>query len=68
MLKTVRVHDSDATSVEYAAVRRIVKLASDQVRLELALDDRAEVSREVIVPVGTPYDVVNQGVYETSRS
>jgi hypothetical protein len=68
MLKTVRVHDSDATSVEYASVRRVVKLASGQVRLDLWLDDRTEVSREVIVPAGTAYDVVNQGVYETSRS
>jgi hypothetical protein len=68
MLKTVRVHDSNETSVEYASVRRVVELASGQVRLELWLDDRTEVSREVIVPAGTPYDVVNQGVYETSRS
>jgi hypothetical protein len=67
MLKTVRVHDSDETSVEYASVRRIVKLASGQVRLELSLDDRTEVSREVIVPAGTAYDVVNAGVYEMSR-
>jgi hypothetical protein len=68
MLKTVPVHDSDETSVEYASVRRVVKLASGQVRLDLWLDDRTEVSREVIVPAGTAYDVVNQGVYETSRS
>ena len=68
MLKTVRVHDTDETSVEYASVRRVVQLASGQVRLELCLDDRTEVSREVIVPAGTSYDVVNHGVYETSRS
>jgi hypothetical protein len=68
MLKTVRVHDIDETSVEYASVRRVVELASGQVRLELCLDDRTEVFRDVIVAAGTPYDVVNQGVYETSRS
>ena len=68
MLKTVRVHDTDETSVEYASVRRVVELASGQVRLELWLDERAEVSRDVILPAGTAYDVVNAGVYETSRS
>jgi hypothetical protein len=67
MLKTVRVHDSDETSVEYASMRRVVELASGQVRLELWLDDRTEVSRDVILPAGTAYDVVNAGVYETSR-
>jgi hypothetical protein len=67
MLKIVRVHDSDETSVEYASVRRVVELASGQVRLELCLDDRTDVSRDVILAAGTPYDVVNQGLYETSR-
>lgn len=68
MLKTVRVHDNNETSVEYASVRRVVELASGQVHLELCLDERAEVSQEVVLPAGTAYDVVNQGVYETSRS
>jgi hypothetical protein len=53
--------------VVHASVQRVVELASGQVRLELCLDDRTEVSRDVIVPAGTAYDVVNQGVYETSR-
>jgi hypothetical protein len=68
MLKTVRVHDSDETSVEYASVRRVVELASGQVRLELCLDEGTEVLRDVILPAGTAYDVLNEGVYETSRS
>jgi hypothetical protein len=68
MLKTVRVHDSDKTSVEYASVRRVVELASGQVRLELDLDARAEMSQDVILPAGTAYDVLTDGVYETSRS
>jgi hypothetical protein len=67
-MKKVRVHEGEDTSVEYASVRRVVELASGQVRLELCLDDRTEVSRDVIVSAGTPYDVVNHGVYETSRS
>jgi glycine cleavage system aminomethyltransferase T len=67
MLKTVRVHDTDETFVEYASVRRVVELASGQVRLELWLDERAGVSRDVVLPAGTAYDVVNAGVYETSR-
>jgi hypothetical protein len=67
MLKTVRVHDTDETSVEYASVRRVVELASGQVRLELWLDEAAGVSRDVVLPAGTAYDVVNAGVYETSR-
>jgi hypothetical protein len=67
MLRTVRVHDSDETSVEYASVRRVVELASGQVRLELCLDEHAEMSQEVVLPAGTAYDVLNQGVYETSR-
>jgi hypothetical protein len=53
MLKTVRVHDTDETSVEYASVRRVVELASGQVRLELWLDDRTEVSRDVIPSWGS---------------
>jgi hypothetical protein len=68
MLKTVRVHDPDETSVEYASVRRVVEPASGQVRLELDLDERAEISQDVILPAGTAYDLVNHGVYETSRS
>jgi glycine cleavage system aminomethyltransferase T len=67
MLKTVRVHDIDETFVEYASVRRVVELASGQVRLELWLDERAGVCRDVVLPAGTAYDVVNAGVYETSR-
>jgi len=68
MLKTVRVHDIDETSVEYASVRRVVELASGQVRIELCLDEATEVLRDVILPAGTAYDVLNEGVYETSRS
>jgi hypothetical protein len=68
MLKTVRVYETDETSVEYASVRRVVELASGQVRLELCLDEREGLSRDVILPAGTAYDVVNQGVYEISRS
>jgi hypothetical protein len=37
-MKTVRVHDTDESSVEYASVRRVVELASGQLRLELDLD------------------------------
>lgn len=68
MLKTVRVHETDETSVEYAAVRRVVTLASGQVRLELGEDASGQVMRDVLLPAGTAYDVVSQGVYETSRS
>jgi hypothetical protein len=50
MLKTVRVHDSDQPSVEDSSVRRVVELASGQVRLDLDLDARAEMSRDVILP------------------
>jgi hypothetical protein len=67
-VKTVRVHEGEETSVEYASVLRVVKIASGQVRLELCLDDRTEVSRDVVLPAGTAYDVLNEGVYETSRS
>jgi hypothetical protein len=49
-------------------VRRVVELASGQVRLELCLDEHAEMSQEVVLPAGTAYDVLNQGVYEPSRS
>jgi hypothetical protein len=52
--------------IRVGAARR--ELASGQVRLELWLDEAAGVSRDVVLPAGTAYDVVNQGVYETSRS
>jgi hypothetical protein len=45
-----------------------VGLASRQVRLTLCLDQRAEVSQERVLPAGTADDVLNRGVYETSRS
>lgn len=66
-MKTVRVHQSDKTSVEYPAVRRVVELASGQVRLELGEDESGQVMRDVLLPAGTAYDVVSQGVYETTR-
>jgi hypothetical protein len=44
---------ADQASVEYASVRRVVELASGQVRLELWIDEAAGVSCDVVLPAGT---------------